>query len=418
MRCASCGMENAPDSRFCGGCGARQPSSAEQPRLAPTAKIPDEAPYPQQAARPTVVPQGPVSYAPPSIPPPSVATPAPVSAAPVAAPLSTPPPGSLVRREAQQPASQPPVSQQQPVSQPPAARPASQPPRAAPKPHVSSTSASFAVPPRRPIGLMVALVILDIGLAAGGAVLMSKGLAAKSDKKPAEKKTEAPATNADAPVIDTAASAASAAANGAAPVAANVAAPSVPTTVTAPVLEAPPKPQPPANDVGAAAREAPKRGASEGKLADKRPESTKVVDEKLADKRPEPAKVVDEKPVEKPADTNDKPVAKPDDAKAVPLVPTQPQDPYAAPNTEQEIEAQAAGSKADFAACAKDHPGHGSIKVAFQVRYDGRVINAAAVENTTGSSELARCLVAEISSWKVSAHNGTSINMLRPFTYP
>jgi hypothetical protein len=284
---------------------------------------------------------------------------------------------------------------------------------------VSSTSASFAVPPRRPIGLMVALLILDIGLAAGGAILMSKGLAAKSDKKPAEKKTEAPTTNAATPAIDTTA-AAPAAANVAAPSAANVAAPSVPTTVAAPVLVVPPKPQPSANDVGAAAREAPKRGASEGKLADKRPESTKGVDDKLADKRPESTKVVDTKPVEKPAETkpDDKPVTKPDDAKAVPLVPTQPQDPYAAPNTEQEIEAQAAGSKADFAACAKDHPGHGSIKVAFQVRYDGRVINAAAVENTTGSSELARCLVAEISSWKVSAHNGTSINMLRPFTYP
>ena len=28
MRCPSCGTENAPDSRFCGGCGARAPSQS------------------------------------------------------------------------------------------------------------------------------------------------------------------------------------------------------------------------------------------------------------------------------------------------------------------------------------------------------------------------------------------------------
>src|SRR5512138_2138020 len=50
MRCASCGTENAPDSRFCGGCGARLGASG--PRVAPTQKISDDAPYPPPAAAP------------------------------------------------------------------------------------------------------------------------------------------------------------------------------------------------------------------------------------------------------------------------------------------------------------------------------------------------------------------------------
>ena len=58
------------------------------------------------------------------------------------------------------------------------------------------------------------------------------------------------------------------------------------------------------------------------------------------------------------------------------------------------------------------------IKIALQDRGDGRVIKAAAVENTTGNADLARCLITEISSWRVSAHNGAAINLLRPFTYP
>src|ERR1700760_2523072 len=45
MRCPSCGTENAPDSRFCGGCGARfGPPSA---RVAPTQKISDDDSFPQ-----------------------------------------------------------------------------------------------------------------------------------------------------------------------------------------------------------------------------------------------------------------------------------------------------------------------------------------------------------------------------------
>ena len=99
-------------------------------------------------------------------------------------------------------------------------------------------------------------------------------------------------------------------------------------------------------------------------------------------------------------------------------MPTEPQDPYPVADTEREIDAAAAKSKAALDRCAADvGPVQGKIDIAFQVRADGRVANAAAVSNTTGNAELARCLVAEVSSWRVSAHSGAAINMLRPFTY-
>src|SRR5262245_53907187 len=50
MRCPSCGTDNAPDSRFCGGCGARFGTSAS--RVAPTQKISDDTSFPQQQLGP------------------------------------------------------------------------------------------------------------------------------------------------------------------------------------------------------------------------------------------------------------------------------------------------------------------------------------------------------------------------------
>src|SRR5690606_35505684 len=100
-------------------------------------------------------------------------------------------------------------------------------------------------------------------------------------------------------------------------------------------------------------------------------------------------------------------------------VPAEPEDPYQPPDIASEIDAIAGRSKAAFGRCeANFGPARGEIKIAFQVRGDGRVINAAAVENSTGNSDLATCLVTVVSSWRVSAHQGAAINMLRPFNYP
>ncbi|HEX5059805.1 MAG TPA: hypothetical protein VFV99_10625, partial [Kofleriaceae bacterium] len=276
------------------------------------------------------------------------------------------------------PTSNPPTSQQRPVT-----------PR--PAPQASTTSGSFVVPPRRPIGLMVVVLLVDLGLAATGGVLLSKGLASKDEKKsepksepaPVEKKSELE-THPAAPAVPAAA-----------------VAPAPATSAATAVIAAAPAAEPKPN---VAARESPKR--------DKAATHPTKPDDK-------PVTKPDDKPITKP---DDKPVTKPaeqkGDAEVVAKVPAQPQDPYQAPNTEQEIDAVAARSSAAFARCAAAQSAHGSIKIAFQVRYDGRVINAAAVENTTNNADLARCLVTEISSWHVSAHNGTTINMLRPFTYP
>jgi len=332
-----------------------------------------------------VKPQGQVSYAPPSIPP-AISTPRPGSLerSAVSQPPSPYAPAPSVNRPPSQRPSNPPTSQQRPVSSPPTAqqRPASSP--RPPAPEASSTSGSFVVPPRRPIGLVVVVLLVDLGLAATGSVLLGKGLAAKDEKKSDAKSEPAPVEKKSE--LETPAPAPAAAAAAPMPTAALAA---------APAPEAKPN---------VAARESPKRDhvpthpSGDVKAADATPTGTTPVS------KPDTAK-----PVTKPGETDAKPVAH---------VPAEPQDPYQAPNTEQEIDAAAARSSAAFARCAADQSAHGTIKVAFQVRYDGRVINAAAVENTTGNTELARCVVAEVSSWQVSAHNGTTINMLRPFTYP
>jgi hypothetical protein len=370
MRCSTCGTDNAPDSRFCGGCGARQPSSEQ--RLAPTAKISDEAPYPPTQASPTtnvrVAPKGPVSYAPPSIPPPAIASPV---------------PGSLVR-----PGSEPnpygATGPQQPISKPPASSPPTSQNRSvsaqrpAPAPHVSSASGSIAVP-QRPIGLIVVILLVDLGLAATGGVLLSKGLAGGDDKK-SEAAPAKPQSAIEAPAPDPAQAVAAAAA---------LRGPERAVVVPAPT---------------AAAREAPAENREKAVV--------KRVDKPRIDK---PGTSPVDKPVDKPADKPDDGAA---DAKPVGLVPTQPQDPYAVPDTDKELDAEAARSKSAIAKCGAEHSANGAIKIAFQVRYDGRVINAAAVENSTGSDELARCIVGEISTWRVSAHNGTALNFLKTFSYP
>jgi hypothetical protein len=48
----------------------------------------------------------------------------------------------------------------------------------------------------------------------------------------------------------------------------------------------------------------------------------------------------------------------------------------------------------------------GAITFAFQVVSDGSARNVAAVENSTGSPDLAQCIAREISSWRVTAFSG------------
>src|ERR1700733_3828767 len=124
MRCPACNTENTPDSRFCGGCGAKL--AVAEPRVAPTAKIPDDAPFQTPAPGAYAVshaPPGPISYAPPSMPP----------------------------------------------------RLPSAPPVAAPPARVPEASLSMSVPRRR-TGLIATVVVIDLALAGAGGLLLAKGL--------------------------------------------------------------------------------------------------------------------------------------------------------------------------------------------------------------------------------------------------
>lgn len=286
------------------------------------------------------------------------------------------------------------------------------------------------MPQGRPLGLIAIVLILDLGLATAGGVLLRKGLASKDAKKsdatsesaPSENKAEAPAPPAIEAIAAAPAPASAPASIVSAPARASASAPLSPAPASPPAQpiaaarepradaakqreKAPPtvaKQVEPANTKSQAAPANAKTQAEPAKAKTQAApaKATKQAEPAKAKKQAEPAK----DPLVK---------ARPDDGPV-----THPEDPYQTPNTEQEIERAAAKSKAAFDRCAARSSPHGSIKIALQVRGDGRVINAAAVENTTGSSELAHCLVAEVSTWTVSAHDGAAINLVRPFTYP
>ena len=143
MRCPSCGTENAPDSRFCGGCGAKL--TPAESRVAPTAKISDDARYPQYSSNPPPVDMPRTASRPPEMPPQQVQR-------TVSKPPSMPPPVAL-GRAATEPVP-PPPRPQQPMAQ----------------------ASSVALPRSgRRWGLVIALLVVDAGLGVTGAVLLASG---------------------------------------------------------------------------------------------------------------------------------------------------------------------------------------------------------------------------------------------------
>jgi hypothetical protein len=140
------------------------PAPGPTSRVAPTAKIPDDAPLaPPTRPGPLSGQQPNVSYAPPAMP--------------------TPPPGSL----------------QAPVIPHTSRRP---PQPRAPVHEPMGSSSSFSAPMHTPLGLIAVVLIVDLALAGAGAFLLAKGLstpaaaAAKDAPAPAaptpEQKSEAP----------------------------------------------------------------------------------------------------------------------------------------------------------------------------------------------------------------------------------
>jgi len=140
MRCPSCGTENAPDSRFCGGCGAR--FTTGNTKVAPTQKISDDAPFPPTGSAPAAAPgsayvaQSVAQVAPPAMPP--------------SAPRTLPPNNGA------------PVSYAGPAPRAPAT--------------MTEPSLSMPMVARRPWGLIAVVLVIDIALAAAGAWMLSQGL--------------------------------------------------------------------------------------------------------------------------------------------------------------------------------------------------------------------------------------------------
>lgn len=184
MRCSQCGTHNEPDSRFCGGCGARLAGS-----LAPTHKLAPDAqftPGPVQP-QPTTLQRQP--------PPPNSAS------QPVARPSSAPQPVQQQKPSAPQPAQRQP-SAPQPVSRPsqPSVPPIGQRgPRAQSVPPASNgvpavrpargslADASLSMTPARgrPWAVIIVVLVIDLALAATGGWLLSQGLADPPAQPPA-----------------------------------------------------------------------------------------------------------------------------------------------------------------------------------------------------------------------------------------
>ncbi|NVB82138.1 MAG: hypothetical protein HOV81_27400 [Kofleriaceae bacterium] len=389
MRCATCGTENAPDSRFCGGCGAKQPG-----KTAPTAKILDDASYPPTGQPgPASIPPSSYGHGPATIPPPAMPTPAPGS---MVTPYGSIPPTSDPSRHISRP---PDVSRHASIA-PSQQRPNVSAPDVSRAPAVSASRAvsgdSIALPPSRPIALIAIVLVVDLGLAAAGAVMLAKGLS-KSEAKVEDKaplKTEAPMPAPEAPA--------------AAVVAPPAEAPAVPSVPSASAIAS----------VTATAEPPPTIVAEEKKPA------SAAADKSTASRRgKEKERTATPTVTTKPAPTETKQDASSSGPVTSPSS-TTPQDPYAdttpAPKltTEQEVNKLAASSKSTFDRCAGASEAHGRIQIAFQVLADGRIANAAAVENSTGNTELGRCLVAAISGWTLSPHSGPAQSFVRPFNYP
>jgi hypothetical protein len=209
MRCPSCGTENAPGSRFCGGCGARLALSGQ--RVAPTQKISDDASFPQPpgggghampvtvpgVASPRPLPSSPYASGPAGVPrsapasgarpitapPPqrsSAPTPAqrPITAPPPHRSTTAPPPQRAITAPPPQRAITAPPPQRATTAKPPSRPPANGAVASARAPQPEDPSTSLPTAARRPWTLIIIVLLLDIGLAIAGGWMLSAGLEA------------------------------------------------------------------------------------------------------------------------------------------------------------------------------------------------------------------------------------------------
>jgi hypothetical protein len=164
MRCPTCGTDNTPDSRFCGGCGAR---TTEPPKLAPTKKIADDARWDTPSKQAAVQPPPPGHLSQPPQMPARIASTPPPAAAPM--PMTIPGAPMPVRSQP----SRPQLALERATTAQPSAPPVST-PRPAVSP-IAQPDRSMPVP-RRGRGLMIAVLLIDLALAGVGGALLVQGL--------------------------------------------------------------------------------------------------------------------------------------------------------------------------------------------------------------------------------------------------
>jgi hypothetical protein len=225
----------------------------------------------------------------------------------------------------------------------------------------------MAAAPRRNSTLIAVIVILDLGLAGAGAMLLAKGMSKPAVKAPASSTRvdpPKPTPNSGATVtpIETGSAAGSA--------------------------SAAPEPKPVSSAVAPGGTGSASVAVDAKKAKDTKHHSTKGGSAKKLD--------------------------------AATGTGSAPLDPYAAApsSVAADVNAKAAGSSGVFLLCHNTAGEvHGTIQIAFQVLPDGHVSHVSAVENTTGSGQLASCLANTISSWTFPPHTGDATEFVRPFKY-
>lgn len=302
-------------------------------RVAPTAKISDDARFPPTQGAPAA--QHPTIQ------------------------LPTPPPGSMLYGAvAPRPGSIPPTNNPPRIPQ---TNPGGIPPtgagRSTPATPLNASLAFEQAAPRRGGTMIAVVVILDLGLAAAGAMLLAKGLSrSAAATKPTTNEAPSPTTKAA----------------GAAPAAAAV--------------------------VGSSA-----------------PEPTQIVDSA-------PAPTAGTGSTDTKVDRKQRGARKLATGTKSGLTVT-PIDPYEATSAPAvtlapEVDRKAGQSAGVFALCHNNAGAvHGIVDIAFRVLPDGHVTNVEAVENTTGSPELASCLANAIAAWTFPPRTGGAADFVRPFKY-
>ncbi len=268
----------------------------------------------------------------------------------------------------------------------------------------SSVSLGGAPVKRTSTAAIVALVVVDLGLAVAGALFLRAGLAA------------APVVAGGAAVIDAGAGDPDAAID---PSGASI------DGGTAVIARVDARPGAPVIDAGVAAL----ADAGGALIIDGRgpalfPDSTIPIDPYgFIDAAPPPP-APDAAPPPPPPDAPDLPPPPPDAAPAAP--PDAPEDDPRTEDLANAVERKSAQSTARFERCyseaakayTPEQPLAGEVDIAFRVMPTGEVQNAAAVRNTTGSPSLGECLAGVLSAWTFP-DNGLSeaTVVVRPFRF-